>query len=514
VNFLSLPTLSKLSSWLHIALASYPLKKLPPHERTQAQQALAQLLANSRGMTLKIGQLMAGNTADNPYHVLVSSVTPLPLAQILPSLQSQFKQPLSDLFQNLEESQAAASLGQVHYAQLRDGGEVAIKIRYPGIVDTVTAELKLSAWLPNGGPFKRWQFNRADYQQTLRYQLLRETDYRLEAHTQQRFKEKLTVTGLHIPQVYLELTRAGVLVQAWETGVRLEQAAAWDKKARLEIGRTLLITVLQSVFVHGEVHADPHSGNYLFRQNAQGAAITVLLDYGCTVLINKQKRLALLKLIDAYRQGSEINTFSCFVAMGFAAEKLRHIEHELPALCEILFAPFIQSRAFAVETWQLASKLQALLGEKRWWFRAAGAADLLLLLRAFHGVVSQLSTLHVALPWGGLFHYAIPEPLLVEARALSLPNIPTLTSPPQVRITARKLCIRVYQNQQLSLSLDLPAEAALELDSLIPEAVRKQMTTDNTLDFQALQKKLQQGIYPQSLFDKNDGYKHYQVWLE
>jgi hypothetical protein len=305
-----------------------------------------------------------------------------------------------------------------------------------------------------------------------------------------------------------------VLVQAWETGVRLEQAAAWDKKARLEIGRTLLIMVFQSVFVHGEVHADPHSGNYLFRQNTQGAAITVLLDYGCTVLINKQKRLALLKLIDAYRQGSEINTLSCFVAMGFAAEKLRHIENELSAVCEILFAPFIQSRAFAVETWQLADKLQALLGEKRWWFRAAGAADLLLLLRAFHGVVAQLSTLHVALPWGGLFHYAISEPLLVEARALSLPNIQTLTSPPQVRITARKLCIRVYQNQQLSLSLDLPAEAALELDSLIPEAVQKQMTIDNTLDFQALQRKLHQGIYPQSLFDKDDGYKRCQVWLE
>ncbi len=513
MSFSGIAIFRKLYDWIQIALASYRLKKLSPLEREQAHQALAQLLAHSRGLTMKIGQLMAGNIADNPYHALVSSVTPLPLAQILPSLQSQFKQPLKQWLREINPSQAAASLGQVHYAQLLDGTEVAIKIRYPGIVDTVTAELKLSDWLPNAGPFKRWQFNRADYQQTLHYQLLRETDYRIEAHTQQRFKQRLTVTGLHIPTVYLDLTRAGVLVQSWETGVRLEQAAQWDKKARLEIAKTLLVTVLQSVFIHGEVHADPHSGNYLFRHNPPAAAITVLLDYGCTVLITKPKRLALLKLIDAYQHASAIDSLSCFVAMGFAGEKLRHIENELPAVCKILLAPFIEPGAFAIDKWQLADKLHTLLREKRWWFRAAGAADLLLLLRAFQGLIAQLSTLQVALPWGGLLHYAIPESLRMEARALTLPTR-QIPPPCAVKITARKLCVRIYHQQQLHISLDLPAEAVLDLESLIPEVVQQQITADHGLQFKSLQQQLQQGIYPQSLFNNDNGDRRCEVWLE
>ena len=509
--YLQIPV--RFIGWCRIALASYRLRKLPPQEREQAHQALAQLLAQSRGMTMKIGQLMAGNAADNPYHALVSSITPLPLARIILTLQQYYTQPLTQYFQGIQESEAAASLGQVHYAQLLNGTEVAIKIRYPHIVDTVTAELKLTDWLPNGGPFKRWQFNRHAYHQTLRYQLLRETDYRIEAHTQQRFKENLTVAGLHIPTVYLELSRDGVLVQSWETGVRLQQAAAWSKKFRLEIAKTLLLTVFQSVFIHGEVHADPHSGNYLFRQLDDGAAITVLLDYGCTVLIAPPRRLALLKLIDAYQHGTAINSLACFVAMGFDVEKLRHIEHELPALCALLFAPFSQARAFVSEQWQLAQQLETLLGEKRWWFRAAGSADLLLLLRAFHGLITQLATLQVALPWGALLNYSIPDSLRSEARALLLSEIKEGTSQQTITITARKLCVRVYENNQLTISLDLPAEAALQLDSLIPSAVQTEIMTDTQLDLKALSASLQHGIYPQSLFDSDNGHKRCQVWL-
>jgi len=495
-------------------VATYRLKKIPIDQRQQAEQALAQLLAQSRGMTMKMGQLLAGHSATDSYQNLVSSITPLPLSAILPSLQAQFQQPLSQFFSQLKASEAAASLGQVHYATLQKGDEVAIKIRYPNIVDTVNAELNLTAWLPNGGPFKRWRFNRTDYLQTLRFQLLRELDYQIEANTQQRFKDNLTVTGLHIPVVYLELSRPAVLVQSWETGVRLAQTVTWSKKARLEIGKTLLLTVLQSLFVHGEVHADPHSGNYLFRQNAQGEAITVLLDYGCTVLMTKPKRLALLKLLDAYQQNTPIDSFACFVAMGFAADKLQPIAEHLPAVCDILFRPFIQSRPFVLEQWQLAAQLETLLGEKRWWFRAAGPADLLLLLRAFHGLITQLSFLQVSLPWGALLRYIIPAEIVAQARALVLPRVDVTFTPSLIKMTARKLCVRVYEKQQLQISFDLPAEAVLQLDSLISPAIQAEINAHTQVDLKSLAAQCQSGIYPQTLLNSDNGLKRCQVWLE
>lgn len=514
-SILAIP--ARLVDWVQIALASYRLKKLPQTEREQAHQALALLLGNAKGLTMKIGQFMTSGTMQDPYQALVTSIEPLPLSEILPILSREYSQPIKQIFAEIKVSEAAASLGQVHYATLVDSSKVAVKIRYPGIVDTIKAELKLADWLPSAGPFKRWQFNSSDYKQTLRRQLLREVDYRIEAQTQQRFRQNLAaVPGLCIPKVYPEFTKSGVLVQAWENGCRLPEVVNWNKKQRLEIARTLLVTLFQSLFVYGEIHADPHIGNYLFRQDAEGNAVTVLLDYGCTVLITKTRRLALLKLIDAYSHNQPINALQCFVAMGFNAEKLCHIADKFPALCEALFLPFRHTKAFELETWQLAASLQALLAEQRWWFRAAGPADLLLLLRAFHGLVQQLTLLQVSLPWAALLRYSVGDALLKQARSLVLPEIEFYSSGQQsVIIKAQKLCVRVYESDINTISLDLPAEAALELDSLIPATVLEEIKAGTDIDLVKLTTSLQQqGIVPQTLFETNNGIKRCRVWLE
>ena len=86
----------------------------------------------------------------------------------------------------------------------------------------------------------------------------------------------------------------------------IEAVYQWSKKERLQIAKTLLVTLFKSIFVFGEIHGDPHNGNYLFRRDKQSKTEIILLDYGSTVLITKPRRLALLKLIDAYRNGSEI----------------------------------------------------------------------------------------------------------------------------------------------------------------------------------------------------------------
>lgn len=516
-SIFSLPALpARLFNCLKIAFATWQLKKLPTSEREQAHHALAALLGNARGMTMKIGQLIASGSEQTAYQPLITSITPLPLSALLPILKREFSQPLTDIFPEIKESAAAASLGQVHYARLADGREVAIKIRYPGIVETVKAELQLTDWLPSAGPFKRWQFNSDDYKQTLRQQLLRETDYRIEAQTQQRFQERLSIKGLCIPQIYPDFCKASVLVQSWETGCRLHEVSDWSKKQRLEIAKTLLVTLFQSLFVHGEIHGDPHSGNYLFRLDAEGNAITVLLDYGCTVLISKPRRLALLKLIDAYCNQQPINGLQCFVAMGFDAQKLKHLENEFPALCAALFLPFTHTKAFDLATWRLAETLQELLAEKRWWFRAAGSADLLLLLRAFQGLTQHLTTLQVSLPWGALLRYAVDESVLQEARDFVLPELSAqMFSHQPLLIKASKLCVRVYENDVVTISLDLPAEAALELESLIPAAVLAEIKASAEVDLVKITSSLQQqGIFPQVLFETVTEQKRCRVWLE
>lgn len=497
--------------WCRIGLGLRRLKRANPAERAHAQQVLAALLAESRGLAMKMGQIMAGSDDNNAFQPLVSSIEPLLLSEIQGCLEKQLTQAL----RSLDESEAAASLGQVHHAVLQNGDDVAVKIRYPGIVEAVRVELKLTDWLPDAGPVKRWRFNSADYKNTLHRQLLRETDYRIEMQTQQRFKQKLAVPGLHIPEIYPDLCTDAVLVQSWETGCRFREACTWSKKIRLEIGRTLLMTLWQSLFVHGEVHGDPHPGNYLFRIDSEGDAQTVLLDFGCTVLIDRQRRLALLKLLDACHAGREIDASRCFVAMGFDAEKLTHLSPKMPGLCNILFRPFIVQRPFHTKEWRLSASLQASLGEQRWWFRAAGPADLMLLLRAFHGVSQQVEQLDIALPWWPLLRHVVGEALLEEARALELSAPASSLATGLTRIGAHRLSVRITENGVATVSLDLPAEAATDLASIIPKPVMAEIQAALDIDLLGLTRRLQrEGISPQELFSLDNGHKQCRVWLE
>jgi ABC1 atypical kinase-like domain len=486
-----LSIIPKILHWLRIGLGMRRVKTAKKEDRQHAQQALAALLADSRGLAMKIGQVMAGSEDNNPFQTLVTSVTPLPLAK----LNRYLNKPLSQALQSLDESFAAASLGQVHHGVLNNGAEVAVKIRYPGIIAAIKAELKISDWLPDGGPVKRWQFDSNDYKSTLRRQLLRETDYRIEMQTQQRFQTQLTVPGLCIPSIYPDYCSDAVLVQSWETGCRFKETSTWSKQQKLEIGRTLLMTLWQSLFVHGEVHGDPHPG--------------------CTVLISQQRRLALLKLLDAFHAGNDIDALAGFVAMGFHADKLAYLQDKMPAVCRILFRPFLITRPFHPADWQLSQDLQALLGEQRWWFRAAGPADLMLLLRAFHGVSQQLTQLDIALPWWPLLQHVVGEDLLAQARALQLPTVSGLPTASKPHITAKRLCVRLSENGNTLISMDLPPEAATDLATVIPPSVLSQLATAGEIDVIALSKNLQRdGISPQTLFSLDTGQRQCRVWLE
>jgi ABC1 atypical kinase-like domain len=501
--------------WCRIALALLKLRGSHDDERLYAEQALANLLGETRGLAMKFGQVMAGQCDDNPYQDLVTTVKPLPLATIKPYLQKQLKLPFDQVFRSFDESKAAASLGQVHHAELLDGTEVAVKIRYPGIVDAIKAELRMTAWLPKVGPAKRWQFDLDDYKSTLNRQLLRETDYLLEMNTQQRFKRHLDIPGLTIPSLYPGLSGPALLVQSWESGVRFKDVCAWSKRERLEIGKTLMLTLFQSLFVHGEVHGDPHPGNYLFRHADAGQVHTILLDFGCTVLVAKQRRLALLKLIDAYAQGEPIDPLRCFSAMGFNAEKLGHINDDLPHVCEILLRPFLAQKPCHSEEWKMGPALQGLLAERRWWFRAAGPADLFLLLRAFHGLNQQLLGLYIALPWWPLLKHAVGDALITEARLLELPDVANGNTTPPIKVSARTLCVRVTENGQETVAIDLPSEAALDLEAVIPGHVRDQLLSCPGIGLDRLKKHLNnEGLHPQELINAHIGTKRVRAWLE
>jgi len=133
---------------------------------------------------MKVGQLFAGTDGATPFQELVEGIEPLPLKAMIPLLEMELGQKVKSVFRSIEPAIAAASLGQVHLAELKNGDQVAVKIRYPILAIAVDAELRLVGLMPGVGPVNRWGFDLDAYKKSLRDNMHRELDYRSEAQRQ------------------------------------------------------------------------------------------------------------------------------------------------------------------------------------------------------------------------------------------------------------------------------------------------------------------------------------------
>ncbi len=497
-----------------IAVAARTLKRAIDEEsRERAARALSGLMADARGVPMKVGQLMASQSIDGPFQELVHSIDPIPLEQIVPILEDAWGRPLATVLKEFHPSKHAASIGQVHRATLLNGQEVAIKVRYPDISAAIDAEMRLAGLMPGVGPVKRWGFDLDGYRTTLRANLERELDYLNESDRQVQFAANNQIEGLVVPKVTRHLCRDGILVQRWEPGDRWSVATQWRPEARRTVATTLLHTLFSALFRGGEVHGDPHPGNYAFR--GPGPQV-VLFDYGCTIPVSARTRTSLLKLIQCTRSGIDDNLLAIFVDMGFDCEKLGEIRDDLPALARALFQPFVGDRDFDTASWNLSTELSSILGERRWWFRSAGPPELMLLMRAFQGITQQLEQLDIQLCWWKELCKIIPTETLAHARTYS-PRQPTIrphSRDPDVLPTAKDLCVRVMKGPKQLVRLKLPARAALDLVSLVPEDVRHALRREGT-DLGRIQSRLTStGLHPQEIFALDDGDKRYRIWLE
>ncbi len=447
-----------------IGIAARKVRKADtPAAESAAKRALALLLSDARGIPMKIGQLLAGSSPE--FEQLTESIDPEPLSTMQLVIEASLGRPLSEIFTQLEESSAAASLGQVHRGVLLDGSEVAVKVQYPGIADAVSTELKLAGLMPGVGPAKKWDFDIDGYRRVLARNMRAELDYRSEAARQESFRVRVKVPGLIVPKVRHDLTSSGVLVQSWQSGSTMKEAMGWAPVIRKRVAEVLLQTLFKSIFEHGEVHGDPHAGNYRFHEEG-----VILFDFGCTLTIPQPARLALLGLIMAAADGREINYLESFRLMGFDKRKLAQIRDRLPSLCAALFQPFARSKPFDAKNWKLGEKVREQLGELRWWFRSAGPPELFLLMRAFQGTVLQLNALDIQLNWHKILGQTLDVKLLEQAQTLELQSSADL---PTVPVSNLLLRITIDGPNGRELAMSMPAEEALRLEEIMPESAKE-----------------------------------------
>ncbi|MEZ0470119.1 ABC1 kinase family protein [Luteimonas salinilitoris] len=261
---------------------------------------------------IKIGQALSTRTDSLP-PVYIEALTrmqddvqPLPFGDLRPILERELCVRLSKAFADIDETPlGSASLAQVHRARLHDGREVAVKIQRPGIKREVVADLEVLAAFASGADRftslgARMHF--VDLVAELRRSLLAELDYVAEAESLERFGERLQMyPELLVPAPIWDYSSAHVLTMAYVAGRKVTEISGLQRMEHdfRPLATALLTGYLDQVFVHGEIHADPHPGNVLLTDDHRLA----LLDFGMVAHVPPRLRERLLKIVLAAVDG-------------------------------------------------------------------------------------------------------------------------------------------------------------------------------------------------------------------
>jgi ubiquinone biosynthesis protein len=300
-----------------------------PEGGTKEEEAKAESLANDlEGMGptfVKLGQLLSTrpDLLPEPYLIALSrlqeKVQPVAYELIEPIVQEELGVRVSKAFREFDPKPlAAASLGQVHCALLRDGRAVAVKVQRPGVQDEVRQDIevltevaKLADEYTEAGRKYAFSTLLAEFQKALNAEL----DYRQEAENLAALADILEdFEHITVPLPIADFTTSRVLTMELIQGRSVGSISSLglqevDGKELLD---ELFRAYLKQSLVHGLLHADPHPGNVFLTDDGKLA----LLDLGMVLHLSERMRKDLTRLLIAVTEGNESEVVKRAESMG------------------------------------------------------------------------------------------------------------------------------------------------------------------------------------------------------
>ena len=283
---------------------------------------LTQQLSNMRGAAMKIGQMISMDSGDFlPKELadilarLRASAQHMPATQLAKVLKSEWGEDWLTRFEHFQTRPiAAASIGQVHRAILPDGADVAIKVQYPGVRESIDSDVKNVAALLKISGLVPASMNVKPIIEEGRSQLHQEADYIREADYLCRFGALLSAEDdFQVPHYYEALSTDKVLAMSYIESRPIEAMMDAPQEVRDRIVYLLMSLTLRELFEFKLMQTDPNFANYRYNDETEQI---VLLDFGATREISDGLSAEYRQLMETCLSGNVENIMTHIAKMG------------------------------------------------------------------------------------------------------------------------------------------------------------------------------------------------------
>jgi ubiquinone biosynthesis protein len=285
--------------------------KIPPEAKGKAEE-LTKDLEKLGPAFVKVGQMLSTRPDFLPGAYLEAlsrlqdNCEPFSFAEVEKIVISELGVRISKAFSYFNDQPlAAASLGQIHRATMRNGREVAVKVQRPGIRDNIIQDLEILADVADFYDTHTEAGRKYEYGKMLeefRRTILEELDYRKEARNLDTMRENLKEFPLiYVPEPIHDYSTSKVLTMDFVSGKKITSV---NKLEQIELdGRPLAEEVfrcyLKQILVDGFFHADPHPGNVFLTEDHKIG----LIDLGMVARLTPDLQSKLLQLLLAISEG-------------------------------------------------------------------------------------------------------------------------------------------------------------------------------------------------------------------
>lgn len=314
---------------------------------------IADTLGEMKGAVMKVGQIASQYKDIFPPEVaraiakLQRQAPAMPFAEIKQQVERELGKPIEQTFLHFDEQPfAAASIGQVHKAMLKNGTEVVVKVQYPGVDEACESDLKqVRLALRLMGVLKVDKKLQDRLFKEIQDSLHEELNYEIEAQNLQVFRtfHQALDTKIIIPKVFTDYSSRRILTLSLEKGESIETASTWDLSVRNEIGRRLILALGQQIFFLKRFHCDPHPGNFAFREDGS----VIIYDFGGVKTLSNEIITHFKALVRAARKQDIVTIEEHLTVLDALAEKGKFPVELYEAWLEILLRPLTTHYDFA-----------------------------------------------------------------------------------------------------------------------------------------------------------------------